>query len=173
MCGESVVTDDFIESLGPAFFAHRLRRLSEALVEDCGGWFRRVGVTSPPKAASTLLLLRQKGPQSVTQIAERLRLSHPMIINVTRELETLDMVFSGADPTDRRRRPIALTQAGEIQADRIGLVNAMMTKAYGRLFEDAAVDPMDAINRLEQALRTRPFSDRLDAVAFARVAEPA
>ena len=59
--------DDFIESLGPAYFAHRLRRLSEALVEDCGAWFRRVGVTSPPKGASTLLLLRQKGPLSVTQ----------------------------------------------------------------------------------------------------------
>ena len=34
--------DDFVESLRErAFFAHRLRRLSEALVDDCGAWFRR------------------------------------------------------------------------------------------------------------------------------------
>jgi DNA-binding MarR family transcriptional regulator len=161
--------DDFVESLGPAFFAHRLRRLSEQLVEDCGAWFRRVGVTSPAKGASTLLLLRAKGPLSVTQIATRLRLSHPMIINVARELETLDLVTSREDPLDRRRRPVSLTQAGEIQADRIVAVNRMMAAAYGGLFLDAGVGGLETVERLERALAARPFSERLDEVAFSRV----
>ena len=99
-------------------------------------------MTSPAKGASTLLLLRARGPQSVTQIAQRLRLSHPMIINVTRELEGLDLVVSREDPFDRRRRPVSLTTAGEIQADRIAAVNRMMAAAYGGLFLDAGVRPL-------------------------------
>ena len=160
--------DDFVESLGSAFFAHRLRRLSEALVEGCGAWMPRVGVTSPPKAASTLLLLRAKGPLSVTQIATHLRLSHPLIINLTRELETRDLVRIDQDLLDRRRRPVSLTDAGVVQADRIAEVNRLMSRTYARLFDDAGVDALGAIAALEQALLMTPLSQRLDDVAFAR-----
>ena len=160
--------DDFVESLGPAFFAHRLRRLSEALVEDCGAWMPRVGVTSPAKAASTLLLLRAKGPLSVTQIATHLKLSHPLIINLARELEGRDLVRIDQDLLDRRRRPVSLTDAGVVQADRIAEVNRLMARTYATLFADAGVDGLSAIEALERALAKTPLSTRLDDVAFAR-----
>src|SRR5579864_1177615 len=79
---EECALADFVESLGLPFFAHRLRRLSETLVEASGGWLREVGVAAPPKAVSTLLLIAAEGPSTVTEIATRLRLSHPLIVKL-------------------------------------------------------------------------------------------
>lgn len=156
---------DFVESLGLAFFAHRLRRLSEQLVEGCGDWLHRTGVVVPPKAGSTMLLLREAGPLSVTQIAQRLKLSHPLIIGLTRELEAMGLVRIDQDPTDRRRRPVTLTAQGAAQAERIANVNRFIAQAYQDLFADAGVDGLAVVARLERAIGARTMSSRLERLA--------
>jgi DNA-binding MarR family transcriptional regulator len=154
---------DFVESLGLPLFAHRLRRLSEALVEDVGAWLPQAGVTAPPKAGSTLLLLAEAGPLSVTEIATRLRLTHPLIVKLARELEALGLVRADQDPADGRRRPLSLTQAGRAQAARLGDVNHALARAYGELFAEAGANALAAVEQLEAALRGRSLLTRLAA----------
>jgi DNA-binding MarR family transcriptional regulator len=156
---------DFVESVGLPLFAHRLRRLSESLVEACGAWLPEAGVTAPPKAGSTLLLLAASGPLTVTEIATRLRLTHPLIVKLTRELEGLGLVSVEQDPADGRRRPVSLTPAGRRQADRLAEVNRALAAAYGELFAEAGADAFAAIERVEAALARRDFGARLAALA--------
>ena len=158
---------DFVESLGLPLFAHRLRRLSEALVEDGRTWLPRMGVTSPPKAGSTLMLLAAEGPMSVTEIATRLRLTHPLIIKLVRELETLGLARTEQDPNDGRRRPVSLTAAGRREAGRLGEVNRAVAGAYADLFAEAGVDGLAVIEALERAVARRRLSDRLQDLAAA------
>jgi len=156
---------DFVESLGLPFFAHRLRRLSETLVAAAPDWLPQAGVTAPPKAGSTLLLLAQEGGLSVTEIAARLRLSHPLIIRLVRELSGRGLVKTAQDPADGRRRPVTLTAAGRAEAARLLQLNAQIAAAYRDLFEDAGVDGLAAIERLEAALARRGYAERLRQAA--------
>jgi DNA-binding MarR family transcriptional regulator len=152
---------DFVESIGLPLFAHRLRRLSEVLVAAAPDWLPQAGVTAPAKAASTLTLLAAEGALSVTEIAQRLRLSHPLIIKLVRELEALGLASTAQDPTDGRRRPVSLTAAGRRQARRLAELNALIAEAYRGLFAEAGVDGLSAVERLEQALATRGMASRM------------
>jgi DNA-binding MarR family transcriptional regulator len=158
---------DFVESIGAPLFAHRLRRLSETLVESVGAWLPEAGVSAPPKAGSTLLLLAALGPMSVTEIASRLRLSHPLIIKLVRELEALGLARTEQDPADGRRRPVSLTQAGRAQAARFRAITETLAEVYARLFSDAGIDGIVFVERLERALRDRDFGQRLREFAHA------
>jgi len=152
---------DFVESLGLPLFAHRLRRLSESLVEAGRQSLPNAGVTAPPKAGSTLLLLANAGPLSVTEIATRLRLTHPLIIKLTREMEALGLVRIEQDSRDRRRRPVSLTAAGRRQAALLEDVNRHLAIVYRQIFEKAGVDGFAAIVAIERVLADRDFMRRL------------
>jgi DNA-binding MarR family transcriptional regulator len=152
---------DFVESLGLPLFAHRLRRLSESLVEAGRQWLPNAGVTAPPKAGSTLLLLAQAGPLSVTEIATRLRLTHPLIIKLTREMAELGLVRIDQDSRDGRRRPVSLTAAGRAQAARLVEVNRRLASIYQEIFEQAGVDGFAAVVAIERVLADRDFLQRL------------
>lgn len=152
---------DFVESLGLPLFAHRLRRLSESLVEAGRQWLPNAGVTAPPKAGSTLLLLAQAGPLSVTEIATRLRLTHPLIIKLTREMAELGLVRIDQDSRDGRRRPVSLTAAGRAQAARLAEVNRRLASIYQEIFEQAGVDGFAAVVAIERVLADRDFLQRL------------
>ena len=159
---------DFVETLGPAFFAHRLRRLSEDLADGCGEWFTAVGVTAPPRAASTMLLLRARGPLSVPEIAEDLRMPQHQVAENTREMTRMALVQIDVDPLDRRRRTVCLTFAGRKEAERVAGVNRMMATAYAALFAEAGIDAYRTIEALEKALKDCPLPDRLQAAAEGR-----
>jgi DNA-binding MarR family transcriptional regulator len=152
---------DFVESLGLPLFAHRLRRLSESLVEAARRWLPQMGVTAPPKAGSTLLLLAEEGPLSVTEIATRLRLTHPLIIKLTRELVELGLVRIEQDARDGRRRPVSLTPAGRREAALLADVNRRLAIVYGQIFEKAGVDGFAAIVAIERVLADRDFLQHL------------
>ena len=159
---------DFVETLGPAFFAHRLRRLSEELVEGCGDWFAAVGVTAPPRAASCLLLLRARGLMSVQEIAEALRLTPVHVASYTREMTRMTLVRVEPDPVDRRRRVVFLNPSGRQEAERIAGIVRMMATAYSGLFTEAGIDAFKSIGALEDALRAVPLTARLQAAAEGR-----
>jgi len=152
---------DFVESLGLPLFAHRLRRLSETLVEGGRQWLPEAGVTAPPKAGSTLLLLAEAGPLTVTEIATRLRLTHPLIIKLTRRLSELGLVRIEQDARDGRRRPVSLTPEGRRQAALLVDVNRRLAIVYQQIFDTAGVDGFAAVVAIERVLADRDFLQRL------------
>lgn len=156
---------DFITELGLPFLAHRLRRMSEQFVDDYAAWLTEAGISAPARGLSTLLLLDRQGPHSVTEIAGRIRLSHPLIIKLVAQLEGAGLVETLADPTDRRRRPIALTPFGRQQVARTEAASAVISAAYRELFAEVGVDLLDAAQRAEAAVIREPFTARLRRLA--------
>src|SRR4051795_11798751 len=108
--------EDFVSSLGTPMLAHRLRRASERLVEGTSGFLRAQGFAAPARAGSMLILLETEGLLGITELAHRLRLSHPMIIKLTDALHAAGLAEARGDAGDQRRRLIALTGAGLEQA---------------------------------------------------------
>lgn len=154
---------DFVHSLGLPFMAHRLRRLSELILEGSSEALRRAGVEAPARTGSTLLLLRDNGPTGITEIAYRLRLSHPLIIKLAAALAAAGLVRDESDPADSRRRLLALTDTGAAEAARIARFSAALGRTFEGMFEEAGADLYAALERFEAAAEARPIAARLEA----------
>jgi DNA-binding MarR family transcriptional regulator len=157
--------EDFVTEIGLPLIAHRLRRLSEHLVESYAEWLPTSGVSAPARSLSLLTLISRDGPLPVTVIAARLKLSHPLIIGLVGKLEAEGLVVSLEDRGDRRRRPVSLTDRGREEVERLIRAMAVMAEAYRDLFKEAGVDLLDAVERIEAADRGEDFADRLRRVA--------
>ena len=158
---------DFIHSEGVFFLAHVMRRLSDEIVQACEQWYPSVGLKVAPRTASTLHLLRRHGPHTVTEIAAAIRQSHPLVIGWIKQLEQQRMVKTRSDSADRRRTVVYLTRAGEREADRMIEVHDVFEAAYKTLAKDADADLFAALWRMEGALRSTPFVERLASADLA------
>jgi DNA-binding MarR family transcriptional regulator len=152
---------DYVTSLGRPFTAHRLRRLAELLVDGYASWLPRFGVTAPARSLSTLILLARQGAQGVTELADKLQLSHPLLIKLVAGLEELGLVTARQDPRDGRRRPILLTPRGEAEAQRVVEAVAVMDAAYEDLFDEVQADLIAVVSAIEAACIREDFSARL------------
>lgn len=156
---------DFITQLGRPFLAHRLRRLAETFVDGYGHWLPTLGITAPPRSLSTLLLLEREGPLGVTEIAARLRLSHPLLIKLTRSLEAQGLTCTEQDPDDGRRRWVTLTEAGRGQVTVLRRAIGIIDRAYDDLMQEIGIDMMEGCARAEKACLDLSFERRLERAA--------
>ncbi len=152
---------DFIKGEGVPFLAHLMRRLSDDFVRACAEWYPAAGLMSPPRCASTLHALARFGPLGITDIAREISQSHPLVIRWVRQLMALGLVETRASPADKRWTIVALTPAGEAEMVRSRAADAAIALAYRRLMADADAPVFEALWRMEQACRERPFEDRL------------
>ena len=156
---------DFVKELGRAMLAHRLRRASELLLDGYERWLPATGVRVPARALSTMMLLAEAEPLGVTQLAARLRLTHPLMIKLVAMLEAGGFVTTGQDPLDARRRPVSLTARGRTQADLIERALRIMDQAFAELCAEIGSDLPAALDELDQANRREPLERRLHRIS--------
>ena len=72
----------------------------------------RVENTVPLRHATVLSRLEREGPLGTSDLAQRERMRPQSMAETIKELECDGLVMRDADPTDRRRMLIALTQTG-------------------------------------------------------------
>lgn len=154
-------SDDFIREQGLPFLAHLLRRLSDRMVAEAGAFEAGLGIVAPPRTASTLLLLVSRGPQAVTEIAARLRQSHPLVITWINQLQALNLVTKSADPQDRRRTLVTLTDAGAEEAKRMAALSPVIGAAYETVLTEADADLLDALWRVHDLIERGRLADAL------------
>ncbi len=153
--------EDFVARLGAPLTAHRLRRGSDLLLEATAAWLAETGPDVPARTLSTILLLDEEGPQGVTQLARRLRFTHPLMIELTRSLEAIGVVEAASDPKDGRRRVLSLTEKGRRAAEALRARLDSLDSFYRARSEEIGVDLLAAMDRLQAAARERPLLDRL------------
>jgi DNA-binding MarR family transcriptional regulator len=120
------------------------------------------GFSAPPRSASTILLLHERGPLAITEIAQTLKLSHPLIIRLVAALSDQRLVREQEDPYDQRRRLIVLTPEGKRQAERLIDLSRIAADAYRTLGEEIGVDLLAMFERLEAAIANRSIEQRLN-----------
>ena len=154
--------DDFIRAHGRLFIAVRLKRLSDQIIASSADYLVDHGYIAPERSPSTLLLLREHGVLAITEIAARLRLSHPMVIKLASALAKRGLVENESDPADQRRRLIRLTPRGMEEADRLLQFNRLLDSTLEELFDDAGSDLLAVVERFEAALERQSLRDRLE-----------
>lgn len=157
--------DDFIKSLGTPYMAHLLRRLYDDFVRNIEHWYDECGIAAPARTHSTLALLDREGSLGVTQVADKLRQSHPLVLTWVRQLKGLGLVETSADHSDGRRTLLSLTKAGKEAVKKNREADHVIGKAYEALMREAGAPIYDALWRIEEACRDEPLIERLRRAA--------
>lgn len=155
------MVEDFIESQGNVFVAHRLRRSSDRIVEQVGEVLGALDLNVPPRGASMLLLIDQEAPIGVVEISRRLRLSHPLIVRMAQRFTGAGLAMIESDPEDARRRPVVPTAKGRREAAKIRSLNGRLSIIFDALFAETGCPLIDVLDRLDAALEAEPISQRL------------
>jgi DNA-binding MarR family transcriptional regulator len=154
--------NDFIKAHGNAFLAHRLRRSSDRLVDQIGGVLARLELDVPPRGASMLLLIAEHRKIGVMEISRRLRLSHPLIIRMARQFESLGLVTVENDPADARRRHLVPTAKARREAAALLAFNTRVSAMFDELFAEIESPLISVLDRLDAALDAAPVAKRLE-----------
>ncbi|PNQ77771.1 MarR family transcriptional regulator [Erythrobacter sp. SAORIC-644] len=137
----------------------RLRRLSDRIDRDAKSIYEKMGVEFEQRWFPVFNCLRGGEALSVTEISDRLGISHVSVSVTRKSLEAAGLVTSTQDKSDGRRSVLALTSRGETLSMELGPLFAALDLAAADLNADAG-NAITAIERLEKALDTKSLSER-------------
>lgn len=152
--------DDF-DAHGAFALGGRLRRLSDRIDRDAKSIYQEMGVEFEQRWFPVFNCLLGGQSQSVTEIADRLGVSHVSVSVTKTSLKDAGLVTSIPDKIDRRRSVLVLTEKGTELSNELAPLFAALNLAAAELNEEAG-NAITAIARLEDALDRMPLSARTD-----------
>tara|TARA_R110000751_G_scaffold2018_18_gene10479 strand:+ start:264711 stop:265217 length:507 start_codon:yes stop_codon:yes gene_type:complete len=152
---------DGVRAYGAAALGGRLRRLSERIDREAKAIYEGRGLDFEQRWFPVFNCLRNGETLSVTDLADRLQVSHVSVSVIRSALEGRGLVESRPDPKDGRRRVLALTPKGKaVASDMAPLFDALDTVAIELNAE--AGDAIATIARLEDALERKSLATRVE-----------
>ncbi len=109
---------EYIAQLGLVALGSRMRAISDRLYATADEVYRASGLELQGRWLPLLRILHDRGPQTVGEIAEAVGQTHSAVSQLADKLTDQGWLDVVADPTDRRRRRLALTAhaAAELRA---------------------------------------------------------
>lgn len=150
-----------LSDYGGLLLGSRLKRLSELTYAGVDTVYREQGVDLPSRAFPLLLLLRDNGPMSITELAVQLGQSHPAVSQVSRLLLEHGVAAEQPDPADERRRMLSLTEAGRALMLSMKPIWTDIAAAVDELVAASGIEFLAGLTRLEVALNTTGFAERI------------
>jgi len=155
-----------------AFVANLLGRLVDMIVAQGEDLLQDAGLDFPSRAASSVLLIGERGNISAADIASALAQPHQLVTQRIELLVDLKIVKRVNDPKDGRRKILTLTNKGTQQFLRLQTRLANAERAFQGLFEEIDCDLPAVAARAMGALGKRSILDRVMAVEAAGTHTP-
>jgi len=158
-----------------AAFAMRVGQFATQLYDQMGSCLESCGVGLPGYATSIVQTLFHGGPQSISDLAQALALSHQLASQRVKWLTEEGLVTAAPGSRDRRVRVVTLTAGGRIEAEKLQEFLPLLLLAYSDLFDEIGRDVHQTVLDAASALNTRSLSDRFPTapmVADASLREP-
>ncbi|MEA1942725.1 MAG: MarR family transcriptional regulator [Pseudomonadota bacterium] len=146
--------------MAPGFVGLLLGQIVDRLVEEGAEIAREAGIEAPVRTFSMIMLL-SRDSRTVTELAQRLGVTHAGVIKTVRLLDGLGLVERGQDDGDARRKPLRLTARGEEQAGRIAAFMERANAVYAGLFEEIGADMFQLACAMDAALDREGFAERI------------
>jgi DNA-binding MarR family transcriptional regulator len=148
-----------IDQSGILAIATRLQRLSEQLRKDGRLIYQAHQIDFEPKWFPVVYTLHIKPVLSVVEIAAEIGYTHPSTISLLKELEKNNLIRSGKDKTDERKRLIRLTPEGKALVRKMQPVWTNIQVALAELI-DTQHNLMKAITEVEEQMKLESFFNR-------------
>lgn len=103
---------DVFSKLGPLIIASRLKRMSDYIMRAGADFYISNGIEFEPKWFPLYYLLSQEKEVGIMEIAQKLNISHPAVIQLAKELEKKGWISSTKSKEDARKRLLKLSKKG-------------------------------------------------------------
>jgi len=145
-------------------FGSRLRRLIDRLDRDVQALYREAGVAFEPRWFSVFDALRDGGPATVGDLAQRLGVTHAAVSQVRSALQAEGLIETCRDPADGRRHSLALTDKGKATATRLEPLWHAINAATAEILTAEAPGLLAGLEDFAVALDRRPLKARVDDI---------
>lgn len=103
---------DILQNLGALAIAARMKRLSETIMRSGAEVYKYYGIDFEPKWFPLFYYLSENGEAGIMEIADKLKVTHPAIIQIAKELEKKGLITSKKCKDDARKRNLKLSKKG-------------------------------------------------------------
>lgn len=142
-----------------------LKRLTERLYSTIDQVYSACGVNFQGSWFAPLVTIATHGSCSITQLAAEIRLSHPAITHISKQLLEAGLIEESADPEDGRRRLLSLTADGRQLLRELKPVWNGIQETTQDYFQRAGHDVFAVLKDYERELEAGdPLTDMLNAV---------
>ncbi len=152
---------NYIRQLGAVAIASRLRALNDVLVRDAVRIYEEQEVDFEPRWFPLVMLLKEKGPLSVMEIAEQLNMTHPAVNQTCNILEKKGHIRSLKDKKDKRKRIIHLNDQCIQLTEQLEPLWKHFESAVTDLFYETQADFLDILSEMEEALDRKSMYERI------------
>ena len=146
---------------GALLLGSRLRRASEALYAGVDEIYEGQAVGFSSRCIPILILLRDHGPLGITELAAKLGLTHPAVIQMSRTLSDNGVLIARRDPQDERRRVLTLSAKGRALLERLSIVWQAVVSAVEDLSQAPEGNFLTTLSAFELGLQEKRFADRV------------
>lgn len=157
-----------LSDYGALALASRFKRLSELLYAGADMIYREHDIPLSARVFPVLFLLRDNGACSLAELTRHLGQSQDGVQQLLQPLITKGYIEQDPSRDDGQPRLLALSLAGAALLDRVKPLWADFIGSVLELADETGIPLLEGLNRLEEALMTRPFSNRLRAEAYLR-----
>lgn len=109
-----MIQNDFLIEIQLVGLTSRLKRLTDSILYSTKDFYKAVGVDIEPNWHLIFLLLKKHKELTVTEISERLQMSHPGIVKIIRNMKLKDYIGTKTDTADSRKQLLYLTNKAEL-----------------------------------------------------------
>ncbi|CCH55915.1 transcriptional regulator, MarR family [Fibrisoma limi BUZ 3] len=152
---------DFMAELAELAMASRLRRLSDTYWQAVTAIYRESGLDFEVKWATVFILIVRQGPISVMDIAERLGVTHPGVIQVVNELVQRGLVTSEKSGKDSRKRLLSLSPDGEAMVPKLQPLWDAFVAVNRQMLTNQTHNLLQSLQEMEEQLAEKPFVNRV------------
>lgn len=156
----NMTNPDLMSELGALALGSRLKRLSDALVQDVSRIYESVDTGFEPRWFPVFVYLYRQGPTSITGLARGLGVSHPGINKTANELIEAKLAAPYRDRNDKRKRVLALTSIGREKYQKLEPMWLAVRDAMQSAIDEGGGEFLQELAQLESSLNQRSFLER-------------
>jgi len=138
-----------------------IHRLSTLLYQQQNELLEARNIRLSSRSISTLMLLRRKGPSSVTRIARELSISHQLAAQRLKSLKKRHLIEEGEASDDLRKTILQLTTSGNKLANEIEELWRNLERAYQDIFQEIGTDLTELLKDACRTLIRSPLIERI------------
>ncbi len=147
--------------MGALAIASRLRRLSDLYWQSVTAIYRESGIDFEVKWATVFLLIARQGPIPIMEIADRLGITHPAVIQIVNELVKKGLIQSEKSEQDSRKRLLTLSPAGEAIIPQMQPLWDAVQIVSQDLIDGQPHNLLLALREMEDQLTAQSFASRI------------
>lgn len=155
---------NFYQSLGFLFFGTRLKRLSEAFLNDINKLYKKHKISFDASWFPVFYLLAQDGEVSIRTISNELRISHSAASQMVSSLQQKGFIKSTVSKKDARHKVVTFTSKGQKLLQKVQPVWNALQQAMEELSSETVQSKkiLEALTAMENNLQKQSVFERVE-----------